>query len=187
MDEVVILGRATPVTFLIGDGGDELDRARLLEGLKAAAELIDSVDDWSDDEREAFGALRGVVFFSGEIEVNGWRLSRPGCDEDDGVFYWEAEEFLANTDADVRANTLFHDCWHIVQFQREGGFARDADERLRREVDAIGRQIDVARKLGCVEREIAHLQAYLDQHPMIVARLQEGVDRMSHAQPILRA
>jgi len=45
----------------------------------------------------------------------------------------------------------------------------------------------VARKLGCEDREIAHLQKYLDEHPLIVARLAEGIDRMDHAQSIARA
>lgn len=187
MDRVTILGVERPVDYMVGAGGAMLDAPALLDGLKAAAALIDSVPNWSADEREALLAMRKIVFFSGEIEVNTWKLTRPGCDEDDAIFYWEAVEFMANTDADVRANTFFHDCWHVIQFRREGGFARTDEIRVDREVDAIGRQIAAARKLGCEEREIAHLQRYLDDHPMIVARLAEGIDRMDHAQPILRA
>jgi hypothetical protein len=94
---------------------------------------------------------------------------------------------MANTDADVRANTFFHDCWHVIQFRRDGGFAQTDEIRVAREVDAISRQIEAARKLGCVDREVAHLQKYLDEHVLIVARLAEGIDRMDHAQPIARA
>lgn len=186
MDSVRVLGRKVSVDYLIGNGGQALDASALLQGLREAVTLINSkLEDYSPDEREAFRAMKRIVFFSGEIVVNSWKLSRPGCDEDDAIFYWEMEEFMRNTDADVRANTFFHDCWHVIQFQREGDFARDANERVVREVDAIARQIRVAKKLGCSDAEIAHLQKYIDDNPLIVARLNEGV-RMAHAAPIGR-
>ena len=186
MDSVTILGRTIPVEYLVGAGGAALDQAALFAGLQKAVAKIASVKDWTSNEREALSAMNKIVFFSGEIVVNTWKLTRPGCDEDDAIFYWEAAEFMANTDADVRANTFFHDCWHVIQFRRDGGFAQTDEIRVLREVDAINRQIEAARKLGCEHREIAHLQKYLDEHPLIVARLAEGI-RMDHARPIARA
>jgi hypothetical protein len=186
MDSVTILGRMMSVEYRIGAGGGALDQAALFAGLQEAVALINSVGTWTGNEREALSAMNKIVFFSGEIVVNTWKLTRPGCDEDDAIFYWAAGEFMANTDADVRANTFFHDCWHVIQFRRDGGFAQTDEIRVEREVDAITRQIDAARKLGCVDREIAHLQKYLDEHALIVARLAEGIDRMDHAQAIAR-
>jgi len=186
MESVTLLGREVAVGYDEGPGGEALNRPTLFAGLQQAVTLINStIEALSPDERAAFRAIRKIVFFSGEIVVNGWKLTRPGCDEDDAIFYWEAEEFMRNTDADVRANTLFHDCWHVIQFQREGDFARDDNERVVREVDAISRQIRVAKKLGCSDAEIAHLQKYIDDNPLIVARLGEGV-RMGHASEIVR-
>jgi hypothetical protein len=124
MDSVTIPGRMMPVEYLVGAGGGALDQAALFAGLQEAAALINSVGTWTGDEREALSAMNKIVFFSGEIVVNTWKLTRPGCDEDDAIFYWEAVEFMANTDADVRANTFFHDCWHVIQFRRDGGFAQ---------------------------------------------------------------
>jgi hypothetical protein len=187
MDSVTILGRTMPVEYLVGAGGSALDQVALFAGLQEVAALINSVGTWTGNEREALSAMNKIVFFSGEIVVNTWKLTRPGCDEDDAVFYWEAVEFMANTDADVRASTFFHDCWHVLQFRRDGGFALTDEIRVAREVEAISRQIEAAGKLGCVDREIAHLQQYLDERALIVARLAEGIDRMDHAQPIARA
>jgi hypothetical protein len=187
MNSVTILGRNMSVEYRVGAGGGALDQAVLFAGLQEAVALINSVGTWTSHERQALSTMRKIVFFSGEIVVNTWKLTRSGCDEDDAIFYWEAGEFMANTDADVRASTFFHDCWHVIQFRRDGGFAQTNEIRVVREVDAITRQIEAARKLGCVDHEIAHLQQYLDEHALIVARLAEGIGRMDHAQPIARA
>src|SRR4029079_11515817 len=93
-------------------------------------------------------------FFAGQVMVNGYPMDRPCCDQDDAVFYWEAEEFMRNTDADVRANTFFHDCWHVVQFRRDG-YATEEPEQVAREVDAIEQQIAVGRTLEWDARGIA--------------------------------
>jgi hypothetical protein len=180
MASVRILDGEVPVEFLKGRDGADLDETALLEGLEATVRKINETD-WSDEERRAFGLMRKIVFFEGEVVVNGWPLTRPGCDEDDAIFYWEANEFMANTDADVRANTFFHDCWHVVQFQATGDFARGEAERVNREIDAIDRQIAVATKLGCDEREIQFLRDFRANQDRIVARLAEGVGtRMRH-------
>ena len=180
MTKVRILGRKAKVEFLKGKDGAKLDKATLLAGLQQMIELIDRTP-WSPEERDAFRGMKKIVFFEGQVVVNGWPLTRPGCDEDDAHFYWEANEFMANTDADVRANTYFHDCWHVVQYQRAGDFARTEKERVAREIDAIDRQIVVAGKLGCSEHEIQHLKDFRADQARIVARLAEGVgDRIRH-------
>ena len=184
-----ILDVDTPIEFLVGRNATrEMDEAALLQGAREMAALINGVA-WPPEYRAAFEGMRKIVFFAGQVEVNGFLLDRPGCDEDDATFYWEAEEFMRNTDADVRANTFFHDCWHVVQFKRSGNqFARGQEERVSREVDAINQQIEVARLLGCDAREIAFLEEFRDSQPRIEARLAEGVEtRMRHAGEPLRA
>jgi hypothetical protein len=93
MDSVTILGRTRPVEYLVGAGGGALDQAALFAGLQKAAALINSVGTWTGDEREALSAMNKIVFFSGEIVVNTWKLTRPGCDEDDAIFYLAGCEF----------------------------------------------------------------------------------------------
>jgi hypothetical protein len=175
MPSVRVLGVDTPVDFIDGEGAAPLDRAVLLAGLEDAMALVNRTAGWTAEERAAFEGMKKIVFFQGQVTVNGWPLSRPGCDQDDAIFYWEAVEFMANTDADVRANTFFHDCWHVVQFKRIGDFARTPGDQVAREIDAIDRQIAVARKLGCDEREIQFLRDFRADQGRIVARLAEGV------------
>lgn len=187
MATVRILDDDVAIEFLKGKDGGELDRPTLLSGLEATVRKINETV-WSDEERRAFASMKKIVFFEGEVVVNSWPLTRSGCDEDDAIFYWEANEFMANTDADVRANTFFHDCWHVIQFQNTGDFARGDAERVAREIDAIDRQIEVATKLGCDEREIQFLRDFRANQDRIVARLAEGVGtRMRHNPEIGRA
>lgn len=180
MPTVQILGNDKGVAFATGSGAVAAHRRQpLLHGLAAVAQLIDGTPGWTAAERAAFAAMRKIVFFEGSVTVNNFVMSRPGCDERAATFYWEVEEFMANTDADVRANTFFHDCCHVVQFKARG-FAHQEDERVAREVDATLQQIEVARKLGCSPHEIQHLERFVGDHPTIVARLREGVKRMIH-------
>ena len=152
-----------------------LDEARLIEGAEEMAALINSCV-WAEEQRSAFTGIKKIVFFEGKVVVNGHVMDRPCCDEDDAIFYWEAEEFERNTDADVRANTFFHDCWHVVQFKRAGNrFAKDQREQVEREVDAINEQLKVCETLGNSPHEIQHLIKFRDDHPEIVKRLKEGV------------
>jgi len=175
MASIDILGRNIPVEFMTGSEPQlVMDEAAILEKLGEMAALIDS-KAWPDQYADAFRIMNKIVFFEGMIEVDGHEVERPGCDQDDAVFYWEAVEFMANTDADVRANTFFHDCWHVVQFKRIGDFARTPDDQVAREIDAIDRQIAVAQKLGCDEREIQFLRDFRADQDRIVARLAEGV------------
>jgi hypothetical protein len=181
MAAIEILGKETAVDFVVGDGAatDSLDEAGLLAGAEAMAALIDS-RDWPQAYADAFRGMTKIVFFAGKVMVDRYLMDRPCCDQDDAVFYWEAEEFMRNTDADVRANTFFHDCWHVVQFRRAGNrFAQGQVEQVAREVDAIEQQIAVARTLGCDDREIGFLEDFRDDQRRIVARLDEGVGKPS--------
>lgn len=181
MAEIEILGKTLAVDFVLGEGAaaDALDEDALLAGARDMAALINS-KDWPPHFRDAFREMVRIVFFEGKVEVNGHLMDRPCCDEDDAVFYWEANEFLLNSDADVRANTFFHDCWHVVQFKLAGRqFAYTEEERLRREVDAITHQIGVAHTLGCNADEIGHLEAFRGDQQRIAARLDEGVGQIA--------
>ncbi len=181
MPRVNILDRKITVSFLTGKGAvRSLDKDELLRGAEEMAALIERID-WPERYRGTFRGMKKIVFFEGSVKVNGYWMDRPCCDEDDAVFYWKAEEFMRNTDADVRANTFFHDCWHVVQFKESGNrFARGQDEQVEREVDATGHQIEVAKLLGCEPREISHLERFMSDNAIIVARLKEGVGLPMH-------
>lgn len=184
-----ILGKDVAVEFKIGEGGKAMDQPALLAGLDQMIAKIHSVAEWPPKYAAAFARMKKIVFFDGKVKVNGWMLDRPGCDEAKGIFYWEAEEFLRNPEADVRANTYFHDCWHVVQFNSSGRrYAANETERVEREVDAIAHQIEVARLLGCDAGEIQYLVDFRADQDRILARLDEGVQgRMRHQPGTLRA
>ena len=172
-----VLSKTIPIEFQMGEGADRpLDRAGLLAGAERMADLINEKSaDLTQEQKNAFEGIKKIVFFEGKVMVDGHLMDRPCCDQDDAIFYWEANEFEQNSDADVRANTFFHDCWHVVQFRRDGGFARDQREQVAREVDAIQEQIKVARILGNDEREIRFLENFRDNQQGIIDRLREGV------------
>ena len=176
MASIDILGTLIPIEFMIGeDAKRTLDQPKLIAGAKQMAALINS-RIWTEEQRNAFTGIKKIVFFEGKVVVNGHVMDRPCCDEDDAIFYWEAEEFERNPDADVHANTFFHDCWHVVQFKRAGNkFAQGQEEQVEREVDAINEQLKVARILGNSPHEVEHLRKFRDNHPGILARLKEGV------------
>ena len=176
MASINVLGKDIQIEFMVGqDPKRPLIEAPLIAGAQQMAALINS-RIWTEEQRNAFTGINKIVFFEGKVVVNGHVMDRPCCDEDDAIFYWEAEEFERNTDADVRANTFFHDCWHVVQFKRAGNkFAHGQEEQVEREVDAINEQLKVAEILGNSPHEVEHLRKFRDDHPGIVARLKEGV------------
>lgn len=176
MASINVLGKTIQIEFQIGqDAKRTLDEAALTQGAQQMAALINS-KIWTEDQKNAFTGIHKIVFFEGKVVVNGHVMDRPCCDEDDAVFYWEAEEFERNTDADVRANTFFHDCWHVVQFKRTGNkFAQGQQEQVEREVDAINEQLKVAEILGNSPGEIEFLRHFRDNQQGIIARLKEGV------------
>jgi hypothetical protein len=181
MDTIDILGNHVPVAFEVGQGAQEtdLDRPTLRAGAADMAALINRCA-LPKRYREAFRLMKKIVFFAGKVEVDGYLMDRPCCDQDDAIFYWEAKEFMHNTDADVRANTFFHDCWHVVQFKDAGNrYASGQAQQVGREVDAITHQIEVARLVGCDAREIGYLQAFQADQQRIVDRLEEGVEKMA--------
>jgi hypothetical protein len=176
MASIKVLGARIPVEFKIGkEAVLPMDQAAILKGAGEMAALINS-KTWPPAFAAAFKGMKKIVFFEGKVKVNGHLVDRPGVDEDDAIFYWEASEFNNNTDADVRANTFFHDCWHVVQFKAAGKkFAKGEKERVAREVDALNQQIAVARILGNDAREIKFIEDFRDDQDRIKARLDEGV------------
>jgi hypothetical protein len=185
MASIDILGKDVPVEFKIGAGATaaDLDEDGLLAGAREMARLINS-KDWLPEQIDAFQGMKKIVFFAGKVIVDNNLMDRPCCDQDDAIFYWEAEEFFRNTDADVHANTFFHDCWHVVQFKAAGNrYAYTESERVWREVDAITQQIDVARTLGCSAHEIEFLEDFRADQDLIIARLDEGVGNLAPHKP----
>jgi hypothetical protein len=184
MQTVKILDATIPVEFLVGEAATiVMDEPSLLKELGEMAACINK-GIWPPEYKAAFEVMRKIVFFEGKIEVNGYLIDRPCCDEDDAVFYWESSEFVANTEVGARANTYFHDCWHVMQFRAAGNrFAADERDRVDREVDAINHQIKVAELLECSKNDMAFLARFRDDQGAIKLRLAEGVDRMRHARP----
>jgi len=178
-DRLALLDNELPVEFIDTDPDRRLDRPALMAGLREVADLINATT-WTAAQRAAFLSMRKIVFFLGSAEVAGYELQRPGCDEAAAVFYWEVGEFLANTDAGVRANILFHDCWHVVQFKALG-FAADEDERVAREVDALERQVEVAEAMNCSPQDIQFLKDFAADQQAIKDRLAFGVENMHDA------
>ena len=179
MESVVILDREKPVDFIDTDPDQPLDVQLLMTGLREVARKINDTP-WTDEQRAAFDGMLKIVFFRGSVRVGDYELTRPGCDEPNAAFYWEVGEFLANTDPGVRANTFFHDCWHVVQYKADG-FAQGEDERVAREVDALNRQIEVAQAMNCYPADIQFLKDFAADPQAIRDRLAFGVSTMHHA------
>lgn len=176
MDSVNILGKTMPIGFDVGTAWTAADRAAILAGVGAMAALINSAADaFTAEDAAAYRGMDRITFFVEPVTVNGYSMSRSCCDEDDRIFYWEVEEFDRNPQADVRAATFFHDCWHVVQFKRDRGFAKNEAERAAREVEAVDRQLVIAGALGCDDHEITHWRMFRNDQEQIVARLAEGV------------
>lgn len=180
MASITILGKVVPIEFLVGKGEDlpPMIESKIIAGAEEMAALINS-KQWSAEQERAFTAMNKIIFFEGVVTDNdGHEIERPGCDQNDAIFYWEANEFTFNPDADVRGNTYFHDCWHVIQFRDSGNtYARGEDEMAAREVDAINHQIEVGRILGNDAREIGFLENFRDDQSRIRERLREGVDK----------
>jgi len=175
MASIRILGKDIKVEFKRGKGAPAaIVEAPILKGASDMAALINS-KSWPAELANAFTGLKKIVFFNGEVKVNGHKMSRPGIDEKKAAFFWEVAEFDAD-DADGHANTLFHDAWHVVQFKRAGNKrAVKIDDRVAREVDAVDQQIKAAGILGSAPSDIAFLQDFRDHPEKIKARLVEGV------------
>ena len=188
MAHIRILNAEVEIGFEVGENPlFEMDEEALLAGAQEMAGGINGLE-WPEDHARAFESMKKIVFFEGRIRVNDWLVDRPCCDEDDAVFYWESSEFLANPDPSVRASTLFHDCWHVVQFKRDGGFARTEAERVDREIEAIDEQIQAAERLGCDASAITFLENFRADQKLIEVRLAEGVSRrMRHQRGVLQA
>jgi len=175
MASIRILGKDVKVEFKRGKGAAAApNEAALMVGANAMAALINS-KVWPAELSVAFSELKKILFFNGKIKVGKFEIERPGVDVRKATFMWEIVEFDGN-DPDGQANTLFHDCWHIVQFKRAG--KKDAvtiDDQVAREVDATNQQIKAAKILGSAPSDIAFLEDFRDHPEKIKARLLEGV------------
>jgi hypothetical protein len=184
-DVITILDQDVPVEFQDNDPAKPLPRADLLQRLTQMAGAIDAKKDlWTPAQRGAFTGMNRIVIFRGLVDVGGVEMGRPGCDLPNKVFYWQADEFLQVDDAGVRANTFFHDCWHVVQYGK-GGYPKTTEEGVDREVDAVDRQIEVAQVLACYDADLKFLADYEHDRPAIRARLDQGIH--THAGDILQA
>ena len=174
MTSVTILGKEIQLEFR----DDCSDAATVDSTVAALAKMVGLINGvaWDESQSAAFRMMDRIVFFRDGVTVNGWRSTRPCCDEAKATFYWSVGEFQQNSDADVHGNTFFHDCWHVVQYRNAGdAYPGDDDERVAREVDAIDHQIEVARRLGCDARKISYLRGFRDSPSRIIARLAEGI------------
>ncbi len=175
MASIDILGKQVPIEFVVGkDATIQMDEDQLQTDAEAMAQLINDKAPWREEYAEAFRAMNKIVFFEGKVIVNTFEMDRPCCDQDDAIFYWESSEFNLNRDADVHANTFFHDCWHVIQFNA-AGFPKDKAEEVEREIDAISHQVIVAGQLGNSQAEIDHLTKFAGNREDIERRLAEGV------------
>jgi len=171
-EKITILGKNIRIEFA---DPPHARRSDILADLAVMSDLINRTI-WPPEYESAYRLMDKILFFSDAVTVNTHLMSRSCCDEDDRIFYWEIdEEFLFNRDADVHGHTLFHDCWHVVQFLRDGGFAMQQHVQVAREVEAINHQIKVAQLLGCDDREIKFLRDFRDNQGLILARLEQGV------------
>lgn len=174
MDGLTIMDKIVPFSFLIGKDPDkpDLDRDALR---KAAGEMADAVHSvaWEAPYDQAFQAMNAIVFFNGSIPFNGATVSRPFSDQPNGVFYWQAGEFMNEWEPSWRATYYLHDCWHVMQF-RERGLSADLHEEIDREVDAMDRQIEVANILNCGPTLLKFLTDYRADRNAIEARIKDG-------------
>lgn len=174
MAGIQILEKPIEIEFRQGEGAEAApDEDAILAGVEAMAALINS-KPWPDELARAYTGLEKIVFFTGAVEVNGTMLSRPGIDEAEATFYWTEAEFNQNDD-DGHANTLFHDGWHVIQFEADG-YAYEKEERIDREVAATKKQIEAAKILGSSDDNIAELVAYSEDRDEIWDRIKQGVD-----------
>src|SRR5690349_7336487 len=97
MTSIRIISRDIPIEFIAIDPADQ---DPILAQVQKMADLINS-KDWPADYAAAYQVMSKIVFFRGTVSVDGHDLARPGCDQDDAIFYWQADEFIANSDADV--------------------------------------------------------------------------------------
>jgi hypothetical protein len=184
-DVITILDHDVQVEFQGNDPARPLDPPDLLRRLTAMADAINAKTSlWTDAQRKAFTGITRIVLFRGLVEVGGVAMGRPGCDLPNAIFYWQADEFLQVDHAGVRANTFFHDCWHLVQYAKSG-YPRTVEEGVDREVDAVDRQIEVARVLECYDADLEFLTDYEHDRPAIRARLDQGIH--THVADILQA
>lgn len=156
------------------------DAASLMAALVAMADEINALD-WDEDQTLGFRSIRKIVLFSRQVQNYGWLMRRSGCDVARGVFYWSIREFAGHPDPKVHANMLFHDGWHVVQHLRDGGYPKSEAEQVEREIDAIDRQVVVARRLGCEEHKAVFLEDFGADRERIAARIREGVRRAKRA------
>ena len=174
MQPISILGQAVEVELRIAPGRAPVMAAPALSAaLAEMARRIDAVG-WRPDQADALRGMRRIVLFEPRVQFKGWRITRSGCDEADGVFYWRLAEFAAHPDPAVHANIFFHDCWHVVQHRRDG-YAWDAAKQAEREFEALERQIEAARMLGCEAGKVLFLEAFRDSPARIADRLRQGV------------
>jgi hypothetical protein len=173
MASIQIIARDVPIEFVAIEPADQ---DAIVAQVGKMADLINA-KDWPADYAAAYQVMNKIVFFRGTVSVGGYDLARPGCDQAAAIFYWQADEFMANSDADVHGNTFFHDCWHVVQFRRAGNaYAMGDTEPVEREVDAINQQIEVGKILGNDDRELKFLEDFRDDQQRIKDRLRQGID-----------
>lgn len=177
MDAVTILKSAVPYRFLVGasPANAAIDRDALRGELAAMAAAVNAVA-WAPPLADAFAAMRAITVFVGAVPFGQAMLQRPFTDQATADFYWQADEFAQEWTPAYRATYFLHDCWHVIQYQRDGGSAKTVDEMVQREVEAVDMQIAAARNLACDDQFINFLTNYRNNDAAIRERLQSGYE-----------
>lgn len=151
------------------------DRAQAVSDAMTAMVAAINAAPLTDDDKRIFKLTNAVVVFDEEL-WHGQRISRSFMDQHARTFHWQVEEFLAPTHTpETRASYYFHDSVHLDQFDRTGREARDVDEEIGREEEAVELQIAASRRLGCGDYFIDYLTGYEGHPDQIAERVRAGV------------
>jgi hypothetical protein len=174
MPSVTICGRQLPYSFAYDVPPEErawVDEAlpRMADGLAALA----GDPEWGPELTRTFSELREICFTKWGNRYRQMDLTRSYLDEDTRAFNWDVDE-VYRRDALALSTYLFHDAFHAVQLSRDG--PTTVGNRREREVEATRRQIALMRRLGCDDRFVTQLLAFVGDPDAIDRRYREGVD-----------
>ena len=171
---ITVLGKQLPCLF----DSSITDQAKLHGAASDVVEMANRINagQWSQAQTNAFLGTDRIVFFE-TVMWHGAAMTRPFMDQEAATFYWEIDEFLTDgVDGPRRPTFFFHDCWHLAQYRKLGGPAKNLTDEVDREVDATDRQIECATVLGCDQPFLDYLTAYRNDRAAIEARIGAGYE-----------
>lgn len=166
-----LLGKEVMVSI----GMSLADRAQAVSDAMTTMVTAINAAPLTDDDKRIFRLTNAVVVFDQEL-WRGQRISRSFMDQQARTFHWQVDEFLATSHTpETRASYYFHDCVHLDQYSRTGRAAKDLDEEVEREEEAVELQIAASRRLGCGQYFIDYLSGYEGHPDQIAERVKAGV------------